>query len=251
MRLLYLLVDETDPAPERVALRRTQGQQMVPAGWTFQVDSIRIGPEFYEENAVGHLLAGPGILHAVLRHQDDSDAVIIACFSDPALAAARAVSRLPVVGPGEASLLLAQLTARTFGVITILDSTVPQVEESVAALGLAGRCVGIEVMAMTVSGISGDTAAATATLVETGRRLADRGAQAIVLGCMSFGFGPFAAVAEQELGVPVINPLRASIAALQATQTLGTRLGPPAPVLERPDSLHRFLHRLERDVAPV
>src|SRR5579875_196001 len=114
VRLLYLLVDETDPAPERVALRRTQGQQMVPAGWTFQVDSIRIGPEFYEENAVGHLLAGPGILHAVL----------IACFSDPALAAARAVSRLPVVGPGEASLLLAQLTARTFGVITILDSTV-------------------------------------------------------------------------------------------------------------------------------
>lgn len=223
----------------------------MPENWLFLVESIQIGPEYYEENAVGHMMAAPGILHAVLKHQNDCDAILIGCFSDPALEAARAVSRIPVIGPGEATMLMTRLVAQKFGVVTILESTLPEVRSMIARLGLGQQCVGIEVMDMRVTEIYEDPNAAAERLMRSGRRLVERGAEAIVLGCMSFGFHTFAAGMKEALGAEVIDPLRASIAALQATQTLGTRLGPPPPVLARPDSLNQYLARLESEFVIV
>jgi|SRR5579884_623913 len=251
MRLLYLMVDEVRPSPERAVRRIYQGQQAMPEKWIFLVESIQIGPPYYEENAVGHALAAPGIIHAVLRHQKDCDAILIACFSDPVVEAARAVSEVPVIGPGEASLVMTQLVARRFGIITILDSTVPEVEALTVRLGLVNRCVGIEVMDTGVTEIYPNVDATAEKLVRAGKRLVEKGADAIVLGCMSFGFHPFADRIREALGVEVIDPLRASIAALQATQTLGTRLGAPAPVLARPDSLAIFMEQLENEFVPL
>ncbi len=69
-----------------------------------------------------------------------------------------------------------------------------------------------------------------------------RGAQAIVLGCMSFGFHPFARELSQRLGVPVVDALRAGIAAAYACTLLG--VGPSAaahPPLDEPERLAAYL----------
>jgi hypothetical protein len=63
---------------------------------------------------------------------------------------------------------------------------------------------------------------------------------------MSFGFHPFANELQKELGIGVVDPLRASIAALQIAKTLNIRLGPPPPPLERPKDLMAFLSTLEK-----
>lgn len=249
MRLLYLLVDELSPSVERVDRRLREGQAAMPESWTFSVEPIRIGPPFYEENALGHAMAVPGIVHAVLKRQHEYDAILIGCFGDPGLAAARTVARIPIVGPGEASLLLARLAARRFGIATILRSDIPEMEVNVFALGLGDCCVGIEAIDLPADSVLTDPDQTTDALIAAGERLVERGAQVIVLGCMSFGFYPFAAALRKRLGVEAIDPLRASIGALQVTATLSIRLGGKAQQLERPEDLSRFLFQLVGTVA--
>ena len=244
MRVLYLLVDETAPAADRVARRLREGAAVMPEGWTFDVRSIRIGPTFYEENAVGHAMATPGIVHATLAYQQEFDAVIIGCFGDPGLEAARAMARVQIVGPAEASFVLAGLSGGCFGIVTTGAGDSHGFDAKLAALGLATRYVGIEAIGLPVGEVFDDVAHTTERLDSAARRLSERGADAIVLGCMTFGFHPFARELQNRLGVPVIDPLRASIAALQAAETLQVRLGGAAPTVERPEEIAAFLDQL-------
>lgn len=245
VRLLYLLVDETSPPAERVERRLREGQAAMPEGWTFAVESIDIGPLYYEENVVGHAMAVPGIIHAVLAHQHCFDAILIGCFGDPGLAAARAVAKIPIIGPAEASFLLTRLFARRFGVVTMGAGDVPMLEEYLVTLGLGTRCVGMEPVGVAIGEVFEDVACTTERLRRASKKLLAQGAEAVVLGCMSLGFHPFAEVLRRELEVAVVDPLRASVAALQAITVLGVRLGPPSPELEHPQALAEFLARLE------
>jgi allantoin racemase len=245
MRLLYLLVDETSPSPERVDRRLREGQAAMPEGWSFGVKSIRIGPTYYEENAVGHAMAIPGIVHAILTYQHEYDAVLIGCFGDPGLTAARAVAEIPVIGPAEASFILVRLTARRFGVVAIGDGDMLGLEMYLSAPTPESRCVGVEMIDMPIGEVFDDISRTTERLLSAGRRLCACGAEAIILGCMSFGFHPFADELRTTLSIGVIDPLHASIAALQAVETLKIRLGPASPPLEHPRELMDFLTRLE------
>jgi allantoin racemase len=245
MRLLYLLVDETSPSPERVDRRIREGQAAMPEGWSFGVKSIHIGPPHYEENAVGHAMAVPGIVHAILTYQHEYDAVLIGCFGDPGLAAARAVAEIPVVGPAEASFVLVRLTARRFGIVAIGNSDMPGLEMYLSAPTLESRCVGVDMIDMPIEKVFDDISRTTERLLSAGRRLCACGAEAIILGCMSFGFHPFAEELRTTLGVGVIDPLHASIATLQAVETLKVRLGPAPLRPKHPRELMDYLTRLE------
>jgi allantoin racemase len=244
MRLLYLLVDEVSPSPGRVDRRLRQGQAIMPPGWDFDVRSISIGPPHYEENVLGHALAVPGIIHSILAYQHECDAVLIGCFGDPGLAAARAMAEVPVVGPAEASFVLVRLTARRFGLVAMGESDIPTLETYLSADSSGARCVGVETLDMPIAEVLEDIPRTAARLVLVGERLRDRGAEAIILGCMSFGFHPFADELGARLGIGVIDPLRASIAALLAVKTLHVRFGPVPPAIERPKELMDFLARL-------
>jgi len=243
VRFLYLLVDETSPSPERIERRLRQGQAAVPEGWRFDVRSIQIGPGYYEENALGHAMAVPGIVHAILTYQSAYDAVLIGCFGDPGLAAARAVADIPVIGPAEASFVLVRLTARRFGLVTMGDTDLPELDTYLTPAGTG--YVGAEPLDMPIGDVFADVSLTIERLLRAGRLLRARGAQAIVLGCMSLGFYPFADELSRALGIGVVDPLRASIAALQVVQTLGVRLGPAPAAIERPAALKEFLAKLE------
>jgi hypothetical protein len=65
---------------------------------------------------------------------------------------------------------------------------------------------------------------------------------------MSFGFHPFADELRTKLRIGIIDPLRASVAALQAVQTLRVRLGPATAPLARPKELMHFLERLAETI---
>src|SRR3954451_16078882 len=98
MRILYLLVDDLDPAEEELERLTTAGQALLAPGDEFAVAPIAFGPDVYYESALGFSLCVPGIVHAVLERQDQHDAIIIGCFGDPGLRAARTVARVPVIG---------------------------------------------------------------------------------------------------------------------------------------------------------
>jgi allantoin racemase len=242
VKLLYILVDDLRPSPEEVQRLTRGGQLAVDSEGTFTVQPIAFGPERYYESAVGLAMCVPGILHRLLEAQDYFDAALLGCFGDPGLRAARTVAKIPVIGAAEASAALVQLVAQRFGVVTIVDSDVPEIEAYFSAIEVRSRCVGVGAIGLQFYELVDDPDQTLQRLVEASRALLAKGAQAILLGCMSFGFHPFAALLQERIGVPVIDPLKAGVQAARAMLALGVMPSPrDLPPIDDPTSLAEHL----------
>jgi allantoin racemase len=245
MRLLYLMVDGAQASDDELERKTRQADEVMPPGTTFCPRQIPIGPRYYHESAVGLALCVPGILEAIRHWQSEFDAILIGCFMDPGVRAARTVSRVPVVGAGQAAMALAQTIADRFGVVTILPSNVPDIEYLASGLGLRQSCVGVTSIGMPADKVNDDHPAALAALEQAGRGLLELGAKTLVLGCLSFSFEPFAAELSSRLGVPVIDPLRAGVMTAYAHVRLGLHPSLLAhPRNDRPEELEWYLDKL-------
>ena len=226
MRILYLLVDDLDPADEELRRLSLAGQALLAPGDAFTVAPIAFGPDHYYESALGFGLCVPGVVHAVLERQDEHDAIIIGCFGDPGLRAARTVARIPVIGACEASVCFAGMIAQRFGIVTIETSDIPELETRLAEMEQGHRCVGLGAIDRPFHSVKDDPQDTLDRLERAARPLLERGAQAILLGCLSYGFSSFEGQLAERLGRPVVNPLRASIGAAVALRLLGTAPSP-------------------------
>jgi allantoin racemase len=221
VNLLYILVDDLHPSPEEVQRLTRGGALAVGADSTFTVQPIAFGPQRYYESPVGLAMCVPGILHKLLEEQDHFDAALLGCFGDPGLRAARTVAKIPVIGAAEAATTLVQLVASRFGVVTIVDSDVPEIESYLSSLEVRTRCVGVNAVGLQFYELVDDPDETLKRLVDCSGSLVAKGAGAILLGCMSFGFHPFASLLQKRIGVPVIDPLKAGIQAAKAMIALG------------------------------
>lgn len=245
MNLLYIIVDDLHPSTDEVQRLTTAGQAVVGADSSFVVEAIDIGPDHYYESAVGLAMAVPGILHKILNEQHRFDAALLGCFGDPGLRAARAVASIPVVGAAEAATALANLVCQRYGVATIVDTDISEIEVYLSSLEVRSRCVGVSAIGLEFYELVKDPADTLDRLTAVSARLLDKGAEAIVLGCMSFGFYPFAKQLQERIGFPVIDPLRAGVAAARAMLTLGVLPSTRAiPRIDDPQHLVRFLSSL-------
>ena len=84
-------------------------------------------------------IAAHAALDALAEHVAGCDAVYLACFGDPGLAALREISPVPVIGMAEASCLEACNRGRRFAIVTGGALWGPMLTEFVAWLGLAER----------------------------------------------------------------------------------------------------------------
>ena len=86
--------------------------------------------------------AVPGML-ARLDQNADCDGFIIGCFDDTGLFDARAMTRKPVIGIGQASFHLAALRHGQFHVLTTLAVSIPVIEENIERQGFADSCLAV------------------------------------------------------------------------------------------------------------
>jgi allantoin racemase len=177
-----------------------------------------ISPRWGPASIEGHLedeLAAVATLEALVERAGDYDGVVIACYGDPGLYAARELSPVPVVGIAESSMLMACLVAHRFSVVTVLPRIRPLIEDVVSRYGLAGRCASVRATSLAVLDIERDPDAAEREITaEAARAIADDGAEAICLGCA--GMGPLDRRAQESLGVPVIDGVAAAVKLLEA-----------------------------------
>ena len=221
MRLLYIVVDDLTPSAEELQRLTAGGQVAVGEGSTFTVEPIDMGPRRYYENAVGLAMCVPGILLKLVERQHDFDAALIGCWGDPGLRAARTISAIPVIGAAEASVAQASGKALRFGIVTIESSDIPEIEAYVVGLEAIVRCAGVRAVELPFYALVDDPAETLRRLVEQSRPLIEAGAQAILLGCMSFGFYPFASRLQEAIGIPVIDPLLAGVSAARSAVASG------------------------------
>ncbi len=151
-----------------------------------------------------------------------ADAVVIACFDDPALDAARASVSVPVIGIGEAGFHAAMMLGGRFSVVTTLAVAIPVIEENLARYGLAQACVRVRAAGVAVLELEDEgTGAHLKVSAEIARAKAEDGVGAIVLGCA--GMADLAARLAAQHGLKVIDGVGAAAAFAVALVNLGTR----------------------------
>ncbi len=152
-------------------------------------------------------------------HEEDSGAFVIACFSDPGLQQARRVSARPVFGMAECGLLTALAHGRRYGVISILAASLPRHLSYFHALGIESRLAGDLPVGLGVLELE-DHAVALERMSTVGSRLRDEhDADVIVMGCA--GMAALRTPLEENLGIPVIEPVQAAVSMAMGAVALG------------------------------
>lgn len=167
------------------------------------------GPEAIE-CAYDESRAVPEMLKLVQRAPGQGyDAVVIACFSDPGLDAARELVDIPVVGIQESSMYLAASLGAYFGVLTTLERRVPARRRYAESLGLGGKLVSTPVLNIPVAETVGSLERMRTTALAKAREAINDGAEVLIMGCA--GLGDWSREIQQELGIPVIDPNSAGL----------------------------------------
>jgi allantoin racemase len=160
---------------------------------------------YYDE-----VFAVPGLLVEIAKaEREGAQAIVIACFDDTGLDAARALAGIPVIGICEAALSATSFIAQRFSVVTTMERSRLPVEHLVHRYGMGSRC---KVRAADVPVLSLEDPNSNARdrlRSEISAALKDDRAEAIVLGCA--GMADLTASLRQEFGVPVIDGVAAAV----------------------------------------
>lgn len=107
---------------EEVERRRSFLQANAAPATRVEVRSVAAGyPSIESERDA--VAVSPHIVAGLRRAAaEGASAGIVGCFSDPALDAVRETVRMPVVGPGQSSVLLAMQLGERFSILSPLDS---------------------------------------------------------------------------------------------------------------------------------
>ena len=156
-------------------------------------------------------------LRRLVEADNESDAFVIACYSDPGLQHCREGTARPVLGIAECGVLTALARAGRFGVIAISGRSIPRHMRYLRQMGVGDRLAGERPLEMSVAeAASGDNT--LQCMIEVGRQLKERdGAEAVIMGCA--GMARHRRELEAALGIPVIDPTQAAVTmALGAVQ---------------------------------
>jgi Asp/Glu/hydantoin racemase len=186
-------------------LRFANGPEIVCA-------TLAEGPLGVESQADADSVVMP--LLRLIEADNSSDAVVLACFSDPGLHACREGTSRPVFGIAECGVLAALARADRFGVIAIGQRSIARHQRYLRQMGLTSRFAGERPLNMSVAETASERT--LDRMIEVGRRLKDDdGAGAVVMGCA--GMARHRLGLEQAIGVPVIDPTQAAV-----TMAIGT-----------------------------
>lgn len=173
---------------------------------------------------------GPAILNGLIAASaQGADAAVVGCFGDPVLDAARECLDIPVVGAGEAAMLLALQLGWRFSIISPMDGGRGRSEAQIRRMGISARHASTRGLGVDIAQMAAGQIDPLDALISAGRRaIEEDGADVLVLGCMSFAFLGLTPRLEQTLGVPVVNPVIAAVKTaemLLAHQTRHGRIG--------------------------
>ncbi|WP_347917740.1 aspartate/glutamate racemase family protein [Paracoccus marcusii] len=157
------------------------------------------------EGHFDEVMSAAHLLREVQQAQaEGADAIVVACFDDPAVGACREVATGPVLGICEAGIKAASMIATSFSIVTTLPRSVPVIEELVRKYGLDHQCrrvrsAEIPVLALEEPGSN----ARQLVRAEILRAIEEDRCETVVLGCA--GMSDLTEWLSHETGIPVID----------------------------------------------
>lgn len=171
---------------------------------TPRIKHLEHGPAHLEFHAYEHQALGPMLDLFVQAERDGCGAGVIGCFYDGGLREARELLRMPIVGMGEASMLLAATLGHRFSIIVGRRKWIPKMTDNAVLLGLDRRLASFRSVEMGIPEISADHNAFLDRVIEQARLAVRDGAEVVVLA--EHTSPEFRARARDELPVPFIDP---------------------------------------------
>lgn len=169
-------------------------------------------------------LVVPDVVHEVKRAEAEGyDGAVIGCFADPGLYESREVTtRISVAGSMESSLALAVTLGHRFSIIIGRRKWAPSMYDRLHRYGFASRFASFRDVGLGVRDFERYPELASQRILEASRRAVEEdGAEVVVLGCTGT-YGHYRSVQEQ-LGVPVIDPVIAALNHVRMLVDLRTR----------------------------
>ena len=182
--------------------------------------TLKDGPPGIETQRHVDSVVGP-LCGLIEREGNNTDAFVIACFSDPGLHSARETTTRPVMGISESSITTALTLGEKFGIIAILPKGITRHKRYIRQMGLEGRLAGDRAIGVGVTGLSAEEEVES-RMTAVGRKLIEEdGADTLIMGCA--GMARYRHRLEDTLGVPEIDPSQAAVADAIAAVRLGYR----------------------------
>lgn len=208
-RVLVLNANTTTPITDAVV--RALSAQHPDIDW--RPSTARFGVAYVASEAA-YATAQHAALDAFARDGESCDAVLIACFGDPALFALRELARVPVVGLADASLAEAAGYGR-YSIVTGGTVWKQMLERFARSVGRADELASVRTVAPTGAEIAADPHRAMSLLAEACNAcVREDGAQAVILG--GAGLVGLAERLESDVSVPVIDSVHAGRRAVRA-----------------------------------
>jgi len=187
--------------------RQSMLQQWAGPGVT--IEARQRGGKSALESVYDEYMEVPAQLQAIAEAEGEGfDAVIIGCFGDPGIEAAREIASIPVIGLGETSLMIASMLGTSYGVLTPLRRLLPSTLKQIRALDLDRKLVHIEPVEIPIQVIRDDPDATFRGMLAAAHTCYDEGADSLALACGSMSV--YAERLQDELGIPVVNGLKVS-----------------------------------------
>jgi allantoin racemase len=182
------------------------------------------------------------------------DAAMIGPHWDPGLYAAREAARIPVTGPCESAMMLAQTLGKRFAVVTTSDGIVPFIERNMRIYGCEARAIsrkpvrpfGLGFDAL-IDALEGDGDEFLTRFTRTASALIDDGADVILAGGQLFGpvFTRHKYFSIPNTGVPVVEVAACGLKIAESLVALRRAVG--LAKSEQPGSPFRSPERAEID----
>jgi allantoin racemase len=195
---------------------------------------VERGPVTIESSYDEAYAIGPTLDRVRQTASEGYDAILLACFCEVGVEAAREISSIPVLGLEEPTLALALVLGEKFSVMTEKRPRVAMKKRHVRRYGLLERMASIRPLERSVAELTADPEGTKAAGLALARRMIEEdGAEVIIMGCAAMA--GYSEDLERELHVPVLDPLRVSLKMAEALVDLGlthSRVGlyaPPTP----------------------
>lgn len=173
----------------------------------------RFGPHSVESRVEAALTVPEFLRGAIEAERNGYDVIIVSCFSDPGMEAARELVSIPVIGSGICAMTLAVLMGSRFSIIAPGSGTVPtRGYENPKKYGFNQSLSSIRRVGMSVMDLAKDRTLTLKKIIEVGKlAVSEDKADTLILGCMSMAFHDVTEEISSGVGVPVINPITASL----------------------------------------
>lgn len=211
MRIKAVMPDKAMDRPTLDDRERMLAPALSP-GVELSVDCIKRGPDELDCHTDEAFAAAELVREAIKAEDDGYDAFVVYCFSDVALEAIRENVSIPVIGPGETSLAVANMLCNRFTVVTTESVNIPRTYRRLMKSAIAReKMATVRALDIPMDQLRTKPNVTEEYLEKTCREAVelDR-SDGVVLGCL--GMARFGKTLEADLGIKVLDPAFLSIA---------------------------------------